>query len=254
MRGRGALLTAALCGLALVVPGAANAAAGNVYVADSDFGAGNDGAIVKLGPGGGPPSLTAFGSDNALFGNPWGMVMNRDGGLLVADYDSDKILRVSRRGVVTEFFSHPAQTGPTDLAWGPDGDLYVIDFDVPNIFRLDPDTRARTPVADNTGVPEWTNAYSIVVARDRTIYFTSGTNDVFQVTPGGAVTKFYEGPLIGVADGLALTPDERYLFVAATGPDTIVRIDRRTRAATPFASGFAGVGALAQTRDGGFLV
>jgi sugar lactone lactonase YvrE len=239
-----------------VLPSSASAAPGQVYVADLDWpapsGVSNDGAIVRVPPGGG--AATPFASNATLFEEPWGMVMNRDRGLLVADYDTDKILRVSRGGDVTEFFSDPSMQGNiTDLAWGPDGNLYLINYVVPGIFRLNPRTKAFQEIADNDGVPNWDNAYSIVVARDLTIYFTDGSDELFKVSPGGDVSTLYEGPLLAGADGLALSPDEHFLYVGEEVLNQIVRVNRRTGDARILAEGFADVTAITQLRDGGFL-
>ena len=254
MRSWGALLTAGLCALALALPGSAAAAVGDVYVADNDTGGGNDGAVLKVGAGGGAASILA--DDPALFTNPWGMVMAPDRSLLLADYDANKIYRISRTGAISSFFSHPSQLALTDLAWGPDGNLYVLDYISKNIIRLNPRTKAFTEVADNASVPDWTSGNSIVVARDLTIYFTSANgNDVFRVAPGGAVTKLYEGPLLDDALGLLLSPDERWVYVGDNGNGRVIRINRRTGAAAPFINftGDATVSGIGLLFDGSFL-
>jgi Ca2+-binding RTX toxin-like protein len=249
-RKRGILLALFVAACA-AMPTSAAAAPGDVFVADLDTGAGDPGAVLRVGPGGGATSV--FATDAVLFEEPWGMVMNRDRGFLVADYMTDKILRVSRGGAVTEFFSDPSQAGITDLAWGPDGKLYVIDYITHNIFRLNPRTKAFQEIADNGGIPEWDNAFSIVVARDRTIYFTDGGDELWKVSRTGAVSKLYEGPLLAIADGLAVSPDERFLYVGDESLNRIVRVNRRTGGAITLASGFDDVTAITQLRDGGFL-
>ncbi len=249
------VLIAGLCGVALALPGSALAAPGDLYVADESASGGN-GAIFKLAPGGGA-TASILATDATLFEEPWGLVMAPDRSLLVADYSTDKIYRVSRTGAISEFFSDPSQPALTDLAWGPDGNLYVLDYIKKNIIRLNPKTGAFQQVADNTGVPDWQSGNSIVVARDLTIYFTSANSDeVFEVSPSGTVSKLYEGPLLTDALGLFLSPDERWVYATENGTGKLIRIDRRTGAATPFATFPAGSGAtgIAQLRDGSFLV
>src|SRR5262245_29575835 len=80
-----AAIVAALMGAVALLPAAAQAAPGDVYVADEDATSPppGDGAILRIAPAGGPPSVLAT---SPSFVNPSGMIMGRDGSLLVADY------------------------------------------------------------------------------------------------------------------------------------------------------------------------
>jgi Ca2+-binding RTX toxin-like protein len=247
---RGLTSLIGICAALAMLPASAGAAPGDVFVVDTDYATG-DGGVAKVASTGGPPS--DFAEDAALFQDPWGMVMDSDRTLLIADYGSGKILRVSGSGDVTELFSDPSQPNPTDLAWGPDGFLYVLDYVEVNIFRLDPQTGATVPVADNTGVPDWGNGFSIVVARNGTIYFTDGDDELFKVAPGGSVTKLYEGALLDSADGLAISPDEKFLYVTDESLPTVVRVNRRTGAASNLVTGYDNVTGITPHPSGGFL-
>ena len=243
----GAAIAAALLGALALLPAAAQSAPGDVYVADED--ASNvpslDGAILRIGPAGGAPSVVAT---SPLFVNPSGMTMGRDGSLLVADYGNSSdprsggIFRVDpATGSVSTLASGAPFFHPTDLAYGPDGMLYVTDFGdtTPQLVRVDPNTGAATVIASGSG--DWNNAAGIAVARDGTIYFTQYDQQVFRRDPStGAITKLADNlALLDGADGIALSPDDGTLFVAAFGdgtgmstspPNRVVKVDTRTGA------------------------
>ena len=213
----------------------ASAAPGTVYVADEDATASvGDGAIFRVGPGGG--SADPFAT-SALFFNPSGMTMDARGRLLVADYTANAIDIVNRTtGAVTELVGPPSVGAPSDVALGPDGQLYVIDRNTPSILRVDPRTGAAAPLVSGSG--DWDAGGGIAVTRKRKIYFTDQDNEVFQFTPGGAVSELVDDAAFQGAEGLMLSPDDRFLYVAAAsgGTQPIMRIDLRTGNFTPFAS------------------
>jgi sugar lactone lactonase YvrE len=243
-----ALTAAALTATGLITS-AALAAPGDIYVADEDATApAGDGAIFKVGPSGGAPTQIAF---SPSFVNPSGMVLNTDGTLLVADYGGfnhtpdGAIYQVNpSTGAVSTFAAGPALTHPSDLAFGPDGKLYVADQGVapdgpPQLVRLDPNTKAATVIATG-GSGNWeTETAGIAVARDGTIYFTDYDNEVLKRDPssGAIATLATDATLLRGADGLALSPDGRTLYVAAfTGsPNHVTRVDTQTGAVTQVA-------------------
>jgi sugar lactone lactonase YvrE len=166
------------------------------------------------------------------------MAMDTLGRLFIADYTANAIHVVNRTtGAVTTLVGPPTVGVPPDLAFGPDGQLYVIDRMTPSILRVDPSTGAATSLA--TGSGDWTSGGGIAVARDGTIYFTDQDDEVFQFKPGGgAPTELVDDPLFQGAEGLVLSPDDRFLFVAAASGATqrIMRIDLRTGAFSTFAT------------------
>lgn len=114
---------------------------GNVYVADL----GND-RIRKVTPAGMVSSMAGssegYVDDTgvaARFHNPYGVEVDADGNVYVADIDNNKIRRVTPGGVVTTvagstlgFADGPAGTAkfqhPTGVALDSNGNLYVCDF------------------------------------------------------------------------------------------------------------------------------
>jgi sugar lactone lactonase YvrE len=244
----GAGLVASILAVLVLSPSLAQAAPGDVYVADEDaslqVSPDHGGAIFKIGPTGGLATPIVAGPP---FVNPSGMVLNRDGNLLVADYGEGgntppdgAIYQVNPNTGARTVFAGTGFVHPTDLAWGADGNLYVTDqgpdpSGPPMIIKLDPKTKAVTTIATGPS-GDWGNGVgSIAVARNGTVYFTDYDNEVFKRDPvSGAITDLANTTLLHGADGLALTPDERTLYVAAftTAPNRVVKVDTQTGAAS----------------------
>jgi Ca2+-binding RTX toxin-like protein len=126
---------------------------------------------------------------------------------------------------------------------GPDQNLYVTD-DTGNgaVLRVDHVTKAVTPVASS--ISPGSDAASLAVARDGTIYVSDYEHTIYRVSSAGAVTTLASGPTLSGADGLALTPDDRTLYVASFGspdgeccepPNSVNKVDVGTGAVTRLA-------------------
>jgi DNA-binding beta-propeller fold protein YncE len=230
-----------LCAGALIAPASAAAAPGDIHVADSDAA-----TVFKLAGGGAPTSLAA----DPLLQAPIGMVQAPDGSLLVADDSSGPtgdgaILQVApSTGAVSTYLAAGGDfVDPRDLAFGADGKLYVVgygDDGDPRLVRVDPASKAVSGVADGTGTA-WDDVAGLAVARNGTMYVSNNGNGLFKITPAGAIAPFASGPPFGGSDGLALTPDERTLYVADYGspngsccdpPNSLVAVDTASGAAT----------------------
>lgn len=241
-------VSAIAAGALLALPAPSMAAPGDVFVMDS--GAQPERILFEVPAAGGPPEVVA---DGPPFAFPDSAIFDRRRRLLLADSSAGKIFSVDPvSGSVTTFLESPALPEPVAPALGADGQLYVGN-DIPlGLFRVNPATKEITPLADATGVPDWASLYSMVIARDLTLYFTDGNDEVFQRPPGGPVSKFYEGPALSNADGLVLSADERTLYVANGNVGGLIAIDRATRIATPFATTTSADG-LGRLLDGSVL-
>ena len=248
--GRARVAAAALLAT-LALAATASAKPGDVFVADEGEG------LFKLGPKGG--SATLFELPD--FSDPSGMTLDTKGKLFIADYGTDgKIYRATRKGGASVFLEAPAVVEPTDVALGPDGMLYVADGAAGEgggaaILRVNPRTKAVTTWVGD-GPSNWNYTGGIAVARDLTVYVTDYDDEVFRVDPKTkAVTEFADDPSLDGADGLLLTPDERFLFVASWNTDPVNllnRVDLRNGEVDDFAP-FHDIVAVSRFPNGDFL-
>lgn len=115
--------------------------AGSILVAD-DEGTSGEGALVRVNPRTGQQSLVSdnAASANDLFSQPWGVIVEPRGSLLVSDYETDLVARVvPATGQQTEVVSNATSNNdlfqfPTGIA--PDGPdrILVTDFTVPSLI------------------------------------------------------------------------------------------------------------------------
>lgn len=115
------------------------------------------------------------------------------------------------------------------LAFGPDGLLYVCDLATASVKRVNVEDGSVETFA--TGTPERpfvTPNYPVFDAAGRLYVSDSGSADVagpgiYRFTLDGAAELWFDGPL-AFANGLALSADERWLYVAETFGQRISRI------------------------------
>jgi sugar lactone lactonase YvrE len=165
------------------------------------------------------------------------VLIDADGSVLTGVNDG-RILRVSANGkTVTEI----ANTGgrPLGIEHHPDGGLVVCDAEL-GVLRVHPDAGSiEVLVGDIHGVPmRFCN--NAAVGSDGTIYFTDsstrfgvddykgdllehgGTGRLFRRSPDGAVTLLLDG--LHFPNGVALAPDESFLWFAETGAYSVDRL------------------------------
>jgi gluconolactonase len=125
------------------------------------------------------------GIDIAEYGQPGsnGLAIDREGRLTINEHGNRRVTRVERTGALTvlaDRYDDKRLNSPNDLVYRSDGSLYFTDppFGLPKFFE---DPRKETPFS---GVYRWADGQLQLVSTDLT------------------------GP-----NGLALSPDERYLYV-----------------------------------------
>ena len=196
-------------------PGVAVDSAGNVYVADEQ----ND-EIRKISPSGVVTTLAGSagqtGSSNgsgsaARFDLPFGVAVDSEGNVYVADAYNDEIRKISPSGVVTTLAGSPGQQGsgngtgstasfyhPEGVAVDSAGNVYVADFANQEIREISP-SGVVTTLAGSAGLAGSSNGagnaarfdYPFGVAVDSTgnVYVADRSNDeIRKITPSGVVT------------------------------------------------------------------
>jgi gluconolactonase len=159
--------------------------------------------------------------------NADGIVASPDGGLLFAQEQTNKILKLDRNDKLSVFLSNGHGNGA--IAIGPKGRIVVVERTCTDP-GAHPDTCAeptgiaaltpsRKVLASSIGGKPLGRVNDVVVARDGNIYFTSG--GAFRISPQGEVTTFGENLR---TNGIMLSPDEKTLYIT-NGP-VVAAFDR----------------------------
>ncbi len=170
-----------------------------------------------------------------------GPVWTRDGALLFSSPNTNTIYRWATAGAVTVFrpksgyagadIARYAQPGSNGLTFDPDGLLTICQHGNRRVIRVEPHGNT-TVLADRYDSKRLNSPNDLVYASDGTLYFTDPPfglpatftdpkkelpfSGVFRVRDGvvSLVTAELAGP-----NGIALSPDERHLYVGNWDPD-----------------------------------
>jgi YD repeat-containing protein len=231
----------------------------------------------------------SFGGDSgsasvASFRGPNGVAAGPDGSVYIADSFNHRVRRIGPDGVIHTIVGNgstgstgdggPATAAelnaPADVAIGPDGSLYITDFDGSRIRRVDTNgiitTVAGTGTDGNTGDggpatgAEISEPYGLAVGGDGSVYFTEfdssrvrrvGPDGIIATVAGTGVSGFNGDSIpattaeLGRPIGLALGPDG-LLYIADQGNSRVRRISAEGIITT-----VAGTGVFGFSGDGG---
>ena len=169
-----------------------------------------------------------------------GPVWTRDGALLFSAPNANTIYRWAPAGVVTVFRPKSgyagldigcyAQPGSNGLTFDPDGLLAICQHGNRRVIRVEPHGNI-TVLADRYAGKRLNSPSDLVYASDGTLYFTDppfGLPGVFsdrkKELPFSGVFRVRHGvvslitPDLAGPNGIALSPDERYLYVGNWDP------------------------------------
>ena len=230
---------------------------GSVVVADTDnhcirlIAAGGGSASTLAGKGG-ERGFADGSAAEARFNYPCGVIAGADGAVFVADTDNHRVRRI-KDGAVTTFAGSgklggadgigaaASFNGPSSLALGPGGVLYVTEYFGHRVRMISP-AGAVTTLAGNgefgyadgrgaaacfrgpTGIA--VDAAGVVFVADhfnsRIRRITNGVVDTLEGKGDGAAAHYY------LPGGLALDPATGHLLVASRGNHRISTIDPRS--------------------------
>ena len=206
----------------------------------SDWGPGRADLAVRTFAGTGSWETGGGNNDgarlDAAFDIPTGIAFERDGSLLVADFNNHLVRKIGLDGEVSTLAGSgeagwsdgPGKeaefNGPAGLAVGPSGDVYVSDALNHVIRRVNPDGSVETLAGGGSegsanGKPQELRGFSngrgsearfdapagIVVDQAGTIFVADKNNNrIRRITPAGDVTTFAGSGAIASVDGSGL--------------------------------------------------
>jgi gluconolactonase len=167
-----------------------------------------------------PVSLFAKG-----FKFPEGPAFDRNGNLFVVNIDTGDISRISPEGQVETFVN----TGgvPNGAKFHTSGDLYVADRHK-GIIAISPGGKIRV-IVDHCQGKKFLGPNDLVFDSKGNLYFTdpegsSAENPfgcIYRFSSSGELTRLVSG--LAFPNGLVLSRDERFLFVALTRKNRVLR-------------------------------
>ena len=156
-----------------------------------------------------------------------GPSFDRAGNLYVVDVPWGRIFRISPSGDVDLVCEYDGE--PNGLKIHRDGRIFVADYRR-GILEVDPATGAVAPVAERFGAEGFKGVNDLVFASSGDLYFTdqglTGLHDpsgrVCCLKTDGKIEVVLQG--IPSPNGLALSPDEKTLYVNVTRDNAVWRV------------------------------
>jgi sugar lactone lactonase YvrE len=223
-------------------------------------------AVVETVAGDGSPGVLDDGAAlRARFGEPFGLAIDRDGNIYVADAgESNRIRKLTREGAVislaggSEGFADGAGAAasfntPSALAIDRDGNLYVADTGNNRIRKVTKEGLVTTLAGDGSAgfrdgpaaQAQFNGPLGVAVDEEGNLYVADTYNDRIRlVTKEGEVRTVAGTGVVGYADGDALgaaqldTPSglvlgrDGELFIADTGNNRLRRLTKEGQLTT----------------------
>jgi uncharacterized protein (TIGR03437 family) len=217
---------------------------GTIYIADAD-----DNRVRKINPNGSIQTVAGTGvagfagdggsSNTAMLSHPYGVVVDAQGNLYIADLGNGRVRRISSGGTIATVAGGgtiaPGGNGdggpatsvqllePRNIAVTPDGTLYISDFGAHRVYRITPGgiltTLAGTGSAGFSGdggasqLAQLNSPAGLAFDSTGALYIADSANNRIRRVYQGIITTVYNvtGPT-----GIAISPTGA-LYIAASG-------------------------------------
>lgn len=156
-----------------------------------------------------------------------GPAFDRDGNLWLVDIPWGRIFRLTPGGTITQVAEYDGE--PNALEFHADGRIFVADHKH-GILTLDPATGAVAAVCDRPNLERFKGVNDLVFSSRGDLYFTDQGQTGLQDPSGRLYRLTAEGRLDCLLDnvpspnGLVLSGDERFVFLAVTRGNAIWRV------------------------------
>ncbi|WP_316980372.1 SMP-30/gluconolactonase/LRE family protein [Shumkonia mesophila] len=192
-----------------------------------------------------------------------GPSFDRDGNLYVVDLAYSRIFRISPNRTFTLIADYDGE--PNGLKIHRDGRIFVADHRL-GLLQLDPDTGSLNPILERAFLESFKGLNDLIFDKDGTLYFTDQGETGMNDPTGRVYRRFPDGRLqlllnnVPSPNGIALSPDETLLYVAATRGNCIWRVPIETTGEVSRAGifiqlsgGLAGPDGIAVDAKGGLI-
>ena len=217
---------------------------GTIYIADAD-----DNRVRKINPNGSIQAVAGTGvagfagdggsSNTAMLSHPYGVVVDAQGNLYIADLGNGRVRKISSGGTIATVAGGgtiaPGGNGdggpatsvqllePRNIAVAPDGTLYISDFGAHRVYRISPGgiltTLAGTGSAGFSGdggasqLAQLNSPAGLASDSSGALYIADSANNRIRRVYQGIITTVYNvtGPT-----GIAISPTGA-LYIAASG-------------------------------------
>lgn len=193
-----------------------------------------------------------------------GPCVDRNGNLLLTDVAFGRVFRVDVEGRFTLLGEYDGE--PNGMAIHADGTLYIADHRN-GLVTMDPESGEVTPLLERVRREGFKGLNDLIFDSHGNLYFTdqgqTGMQDpsgrVYRLDKSGAVTLLID--TIPSPNGLALSPDEKTLYVAVTRANQVWRLPLHSDGTTTkvniflhLSGGHTGPDGLAVDRTGNLIV
>ena len=147
-----------------------------------------------------------------------------EGALYVSDFSQDQVLIFDSLGGAprASVGSGSALNGPTDMAFGPHGDLFVASSISQEVLRFGRDGLPLDSIGGGSGLQD---PRGLAFAPDGHLWVSSyGTDEVLEFDPSGVLVGVHGGGSLDGPEGLAFSPHTGRLYVADHLNDRLVVI------------------------------
>lgn len=156
-----------------------------------------------------------------------GPAFDAEGNLFIVDIPYGRIFRISPQGATELFTEYDGE--PNGLAFHADGRLFVADYKK-GLVTVDPQTRRAEVLLERDTMDHFKGLNDLIFASNGDLYFTDQGGTGWHDQSGRVYRLRASGQLDVVLDrvpspnGLALSIDERTLFVAVTRANAVWRV------------------------------